>query len=136
MDASVGGRSIQEFGVIVDGREFWQRIESDPELHNAGILEADSPEDDAIDIVYTPPDAPRCRLRWRVSISSILHSNWTILREVFAGKRDPRILKRISRIVGYYGYLHNWNRSKLAELRDRHKGSYALPESGGIRKAG
>jgi len=32
----------------------------------------------------------------------------------------------ISRIVGYFSIIENWNKSKLAELRDRHKGDYKL----------
>jgi ribonucleoside-triphosphate reductase len=33
----------------------------------------------------------------------------------------------LTRIVGYFSKLSNWNKSKLAELGDRHRGSY-LPE--------
>jgi ribonucleoside-triphosphate reductase (formate) len=32
----------------------------------------------------------------------------------------------ITRIVGYFSRVNNWNKSKLGELRDRHRGSYAL----------
>ncbi|MBR9676044.1 hypothetical protein GOV05_03485 [Candidatus Woesearchaeota archaeon] len=32
----------------------------------------------------------------------------------------------VSRIVGYYSVIENWNTSKQAELRDRQKGSYKL----------
>lgn len=119
----------------MDGREFWQLVDADPQLENAGIIEGETPAGDAIDIVYIPPDGRRYQLRWRIAISSIVHAQWNILREVFAGLRDPNILKRISRIVGYFAHLHNWNRSKLAELRDRHKGSYALSERDIVRKA-
>ena len=37
-------------------------------------------------------------------------------------------MTHVTRIVGYYSQLQNWNRSKLAELRDRHKGDYSVPE--------
>jgi hypothetical protein len=47
---------------------------------------------------------------------------------MFTGRRGARVMTQITRIVGYYAMLHNWNRSKLAELRDRQRGEYALAE--------
>jgi len=32
----------------------------------------------------------------------------------------------ISRIVGYFSRISNWNKSKIGELKDRHKGKYTL----------
>ena len=32
----------------------------------------------------------------------------------------------MTRIVGYFSRITNWNRSKLGELRDRHRGNYSL----------
>lgn len=32
----------------------------------------------------------------------------------------------VTRIVGYYSRIHNWNKSKIGELRDRHRGNYAV----------
>ena len=32
----------------------------------------------------------------------------------------------MTRIVGYFSRINNWNSSKLGELRDRHRGSYSL----------
>lgn len=32
----------------------------------------------------------------------------------------------ITRIVGYFSRINNWNKSKLGELRDRHKGEYQV----------
>lgn len=48
------------------------------------------------------------------------------------GKLDPRPLHHMTRIVGYYSELRNWNKSKLAELADRQKGDYGV--SGAERK--
>lgn len=38
----------------------------------------------------------------------------------------------VTRIVGYYSRINNWNKSKIAELRDRHRGNYSL---GGSRSS-
>ena len=32
----------------------------------------------------------------------------------------------ISRIVGYFSKISSWNKSKIAELRDRKKGDYKI----------
>lgn len=32
----------------------------------------------------------------------------------------------MSRVVGYYSIIENWNNSKKAELKDRQKGDYKL----------
>lgn len=49
------------------------------------------------------------------------------------GKQDWDTIKKgvpdlvhMTRIVGYYSKIHNWNRSKLGELSDRHAGEYIV----------
>ncbi len=32
----------------------------------------------------------------------------------------------VTRIVGYYSRTSNWNKSKIGELKDRHKGDYSV----------
>ena len=54
-------------------------------------------------------------------------SSWEDVRGMLRGERPPAVMKHFSRVVGYYSNIGNWNRSKLAELKDRHKGNYAVP---------
>ena len=53
-------------------------------------------------------------------------------------KTMPKLLERceycdsddvygITRIVGYFSRVSNWNKSKLGELKDRHRGDYRVP---------
>ena len=35
-------------------------------------------------------------------------------------------LTHMTRIVGYYSKINNWNKSKLGELEDRHAGEYCV----------
>jgi ribonucleoside-triphosphate reductase len=35
----------------------------------------------------------------------------------------------ITRIVGYFSRINNWNKSKLGELKDRHRGNYSVTKS-------
>ncbi len=53
---------------------------------------------------------------------------WEDTYDVLRWKRPAHIMLQMTRCVGYYSKLSNWNRSKLAELRDRHRGNYTVPE--------
>jgi hypothetical protein len=46
--------------------------------------------------------------------------------QVIQNDRKPIVLNGITRIVGYYSRVNNWNKSKVGELRDRANGSYGL----------
>ncbi len=46
---------------------------------------------------------------------------------VIENKRAPIVLNGVTRIVGYYSRVNNWNKSKVGELRDRAKGNYGTP---------
>jgi len=39
---------------------------------------------------------------------------------------DSTDVYAVTRIVGYYSRVNNWNKSKLGELEDRHRGNYSL----------
>ena len=53
-------------------------------------------------------------------------SDWTQLRQVLTGQREPQTQDHVSRVVGYYSNTKNWNQSKIGELRDRRQGDYSL----------
>jgi hypothetical protein len=38
--------------------------------------------------------------------------------------RKPIVCEGVTRIVGYYSRVDNWNKSKIGELRDRQSGRY------------
>jgi hypothetical protein len=42
-------------------------------------------------------------------------------------RREFGIMIQMTRVVGYYSRVQNWNRSKLAELKDRQAGQYSAP---------
>ena len=63
---------------------------------------------------------------------------FTICNE--CGRVTPRLAERcafcdsddvsgITRIVGYYSRINNWNKSKVGELKDRHRGDYRVAAS-------
>tara|TARA_B100000959_G_C14639503_1_gene483685 strand:- start:9 stop:476 length:468 start_codon:yes stop_codon:yes gene_type:complete len=46
--------------------------------------------------------------------------------DVIESRRPSIVLRGVTRIVGYYSSVQNWNKSKVGELRDRACGSYGL----------
>ena len=61
-----------------------------------------------------------------VPSGAIEKADWGVLEEIFTCKRDPQVLYHMTRVVGYYSRVENWNKSKLGELRDRQAGNYAV----------
>ncbi len=48
--------------------------------------------------------------------------------DVINCSRKAIVCHGVTRIVGYYSRTHNWNKSKIGELRDRQNGSYGTPK--------
>jgi hypothetical protein len=110
----------------MDGAEFLRSVTAHPQL-----FPGRGPRDDRIYIVAHPfPSNPYERdveVGWELEPQTILAHSWKTLEDVLLGRRRPEVMSHITRIVGYYSQLRGWNRSKLAELRDRHKGNYRVP---------
>jgi len=51
---------------------------------------------------------------------------WDTLESILVGKREPDVLYHMTRVVGYFSRVSNFNSSKVAELADRQKGNYAI----------
>lgn len=49
--------------------------------------------------------------------------DWPVLERQIKQGKD---VHHITRIVGYYSKIENWNKSKKGELADRHKGNYKI----------
>ena len=57
------------------------------------------------------------------SVEAIQNNLWADLeKQITQGKN----VHHISRVVGYYSRIQNWNKSKKGELKDRHKGNYLI----------
>ena len=106
------------------GSDFYNTVAKHDGLEWLGCKEGKTPSEDHALIRVIASDA-----KFSVSVSAIRDNKWEDLEAVLLGKRSPRIMTHITRIVGYYSQLQNWNRSKIAELGDRHKGDYSVPRS-------
>ena len=60
------------------------------------------------------------------TVCSACHRMEAGLRDACAHCQSPDVYG-LTRIVGYYSRITNWNKSKIGELRDRHNGIYAVP---------
>jgi hypothetical protein len=102
--------------------DFYAAIRSHPKL-----FWGDGPRDDRVYIVYCPGDG--VQIGWELESVSILTEAWWLLEQVLTGKLRAAVMAHWTRIVGYYSNMRNWNRSKLAEARDRSRGDYAVREA-------
>ena len=108
----------------MQGREFYEKVTSHEDIEWLGVIEGRSPSEDEALVQHTETG-----IKHAVSVSSILSSPWKELEAVLTGRREPRVMIHLTRIVGYYSRVQNWNRSKLAELADRHAGTYGIPDA-------
>jgi len=105
----------------MDLMEFFQKIEESPVFSGRDIKIAPKAEDD--EIVIQQID---CAFHIHIHPEVILENSWDTLNKLMRGWLSGAILinpiYHVSRIVGYFSRIENWNASKLGELRDRRKG--------------
>jgi hypothetical protein len=63
--------------------------------------------------------------KYKLTKDYLEKADWTNLENVLTG-REPIIMDGITRIVGYFSKISNWNKSKLGELDDRRRGNYKV----------
>lgn len=107
--------------------EFWARIREHPDLDYQG-LDATMLDENGISAGRLIVWNDKTKVRWGITPRAVLDGSWEDMRSVLEGTREPNLMKGYSRIMDYWSRVANWNRSKHAELRDRHRGNYSLPE--------
>ena len=65
------------------------------------------------------------KLAYLVPIKTILQPNIGVLLEALKTGVFDKVYS-VTRIVGYYSRVSNWNKSKQQERRDRNKGNYSV----------
>ena len=104
----------------MDTSKFLDYVDADEELEYFGIDE----EQRTVIIKHGPTKA-----LLSVGAGAVKDNDWETIRAVLHGERESRVLSHMTRIVGYYSQIENWNKSKLGELDGRRKGNYAIPEA-------
>lgn len=100
--------------------QFYDRIEEHAELEGVGI---DSCQNGRPGVVVKHR---KSGLLTRIPTSAVENAEWNTLEEVLIGKREPQVLQHMTRVVGYFSRIENWNKSKIGELKDRHRGDYSI----------
>lgn len=100
--------------------DFYDRIEAHQDLTGVGI---DTPEahTPCVLIQHKPSG-----MVTRLPVAALEKADWSAIEEVLTCQREPQALQHMTRVVGYYSRVENWNKSKIGELKDRHKGNYAV----------
>ncbi len=63
---------------------------------------------------------------YEITIDEIVAKPIEQLMSVLNGDRPSIVCLGITRIVGYYSRVNNWNKSKVGELRDRNQRNYGV----------
>jgi len=103
----------EEIGMKLEA--FFEAVEADENLQGVGVNGHDTYVQEVQSKIVT-----------RVPLDLIEMSDWSDMCPILIGAREPIVLKHITRVVGYFSQVANWNRSKIGELKDRHKGDYAI----------
>ncbi|HHT9125161.1 MAG TPA: hypothetical protein ACFYD6_05000 [Candidatus Brocadiia bacterium] len=91
-----------------------------------GDIEASAPDEHLIKVINHNTEEAHS-----VTVDAVVRQKLnSIVRALETGVTTR--LFGITRIVGYYSRVNNWNKSKKAELADRHRGSYKLSECKGL----
>lgn len=100
--------------------DFFEKVEAHADLVGLGV---DGPECETPAVLVQHASS---KLKTRVPVEVIEASEWEALQDVLIGERDPYALQHMTRVVGYFSRVENWNKSKIGELKDRHRGDYAV----------
>jgi len=107
--------------------KFHGMIESGAIIH-AFVGEERPPADSILTLVrrtYESTQAAQLTISPEFTICNDCHK-WTPRLQDHCDYCQSHSVYGVSRIVGYFSRITNWNKSKLGELKDRHKGNYSV----------
>lgn len=97
----------------MEANVFFENVERDNNLIGVGVT-------DVSVLVSNKTN----KVTFNIPFSTVNESSWETLEEILSGKREPTVLHHISRIVGYFSTVDNWNASKKQEFSARQRGQY------------
>jgi len=99
---------------------FFDAVEADERFFGIDFERHDDPAKDVVVL----GDGLQTGVIVRMPFWQVLSNEWHNLRLAMMGEEA---LEHVTRIVGYFSRVENWNQSKLSELADRHRGNYGVP---------
>jgi len=112
-DDNVAEAKIEAFGDAIEGIEQFE-IHGVNEKQNCFVIR-DTSKQKGIYGVYI-----------EVAVDEVISKPLDQLLDVLKLNRKPIVCEGVTRIVGYYSRVNNWNKSKVGELRDRAQHNYGL----------
>lgn len=103
----------------MDIDKFYDMVDAAKDLTGVGVDETDHGK--GVIVKHEPTN-----MSVRIPVDAVKGADWDTLYSVIVGEREPTVLQHMTRIVGYYSKIASWNKSKIGELKDRHKGNYAV----------
>jgi ribonucleoside-triphosphate reductase len=107
--------------------KFHRAIESGAIIH-AFIGEERPPAASILNLIektYRQTQAAQLTISPEFTICTDCHRTTAGLKDVCGHCRSSRVYG-MTRVVGYFSRVHNWNKSKLGELKDRQRGNYSV----------
>lgn len=103
--------------------DFYEKINAHADIMGIDIKLGTFPVDDEVIVKHI---SAKRQVTFLAEV--IREHTWDTLWKVITQKEPANPLYHVTRVVGYFSRIENWNKSKLGELRDRRKGDYRLPE--------
>ncbi|MEP9410497.1 MAG: hypothetical protein HRF42_03700 [Candidatus Brocadia sp.] len=95
-------------------------IEGHAYLEIDGDILGDTPKEDSLKIINH-----KLECAFAIDVDSIIRQDLDSVIHALETGITTR-LYGVTRIVGYYSRVSNWNKSKIGELHDRHMGKYSV----------
>ena len=106
--------------------DFFNQVEGHKDLEGLGVENGSSDEgiNPGVIVRHKPT-----QMLTRLPAAAVEKADWEVIEEVLVGKREPQALQHMTRVVGYFSRIENWNKSKVGELKDRQKGVYQVADA-------
>ena len=78
-----------------------------------------------VEKTYRNTQAAQLTISPEFTICEDCHRSTAGLRDMCVHCHSSRVYG-MTRVVGYFSRIPNWNKSKVGELRDRHRGNYSV----------
>ena len=102
---------LKAFDAAIEGHEF---------LEIDGDIEGSTPQEHLLKIINH-----KLECAFSINIDAIIRQDLEHVVNTLETGIATRLFG-VTRIVGYYSRVSNWNKSKIGELHDRHMGRYSV----------
>ncbi|MFO0794462.1 MAG: hypothetical protein U0586_10425 [Candidatus Brocadiaceae bacterium] len=102
---------LNAFDAAIAGHDF---------LEVDGDIEGETPQEHLLKIINH-----KLECAFSISVDAIIRQDLEYVMSSLETGITSR-LHGVTRIVGYYSRISNWNKSKIGELHDRHMGKYSV----------